>query len=180
MQLLEESEADYRKHIHSNKRLQKASRIAEELAKEVDRMDPVGTLETRAYATLLKGRYRMQMHEYHEGLEMFKETKSIYEQLYKIPYSDQHKILIQKALEDLSPLIRYCNYNIDPSSINELLDLQDMDQLSGHIKHLDLKSRVFDWTTNFTAQVFMIDRDCYLKSWSSWRMKRLMETMISS
>ena len=95
----------------------------------------------------------MQMHIYSDALELFALAKKHYEDLYLIAYSDQHKILIQKALEDLMPLVRYCNYSIDPSCINELLDLQDMDQLAGHIKHLELDSRVFEWTSNFTAQV---------------------------
>lgn len=153
VQLLEESEQDYRKHVHSNKRLKRAGKIAQELCKSVDESDEVGKLETLAYATILKGRYEMQMHEYEKALMEFSSAKRLYEQLYKIAYSDQHKVLIQKANEDLFPLVRYCNYQIDPSSINELLDLQDMDQLAGHIKHLNLESKMFEWTSNFTAQV---------------------------
>jgi signal recognition particle subunit SRP68 len=155
VQLLQESNDEYRKKQHSNKRLKKALSMAEELAEMVGEEDINGLLETKGYASFLKSHYLMQTQDYKLALEAFQQTKLIYEKLVLIASSAHHKTLIEQQLDEIEPCIRFCAYQLrDDFNLQELLEMKndfvENDLIAGKIQQLvssslKSKSEVVEW-----------------------------------
>jgi signal recognition particle subunit SRP68 len=75
IQLNQESEQDYRKKQHSNKRLKKAIAFAQQILDAVSPNEVVSFLEASGYHRFLKSHYLMQKQAFKEAFENFQETK---------------------------------------------------------------------------------------------------------
>uniref|UniRef100_A0A6J0VBJ6 Signal recognition particle subunit SRP68 n=1 Tax=Pogona vitticeps TaxID=103695 RepID=A0A6J0VBJ6_9SAUR len=126
MQLKQEANTEPRKRFHLLSRLRKAVKHAEELERlcESNRVDAKTKLEAQAYTAYLTGMLRFEHQEWKAAMEAFNKCKTIYEKLASA-FTDEQAILYNQRVEEISPNIRYCAYNIgDQSAINELMQMR--------------------------------------------------------
>ncbi|XP_061472241.1 signal recognition particle subunit SRP68 isoform X2 [Rhineura floridana] len=126
MQLKQEANTEPRKRFHLLSRLRKAVKHAEELERlcESNRVDAKTKLEAQAYTAYLTGMLRFEYQEWKAAMEAFNKCKTIYEKLASA-FTDEQAILYNQRVEEISPNIRYCAYNIgDQSAISELMQMR--------------------------------------------------------
>ncbi|CAI5766074.1 signal recognition particle subunit SRP68 [Podarcis lilfordi] len=126
MQLKQEANTEPRKRFHLLSRLRKAVKHAEELERlcESNRVDAKTKLEAQAYTAYLTGMLRFERQEWKAAMEAFNKCKTIYEKLASA-FTDEQAILYNQRVEEISPNIRYCAYNIgDQSAISELMQMR--------------------------------------------------------
>ncbi|XP_069338972.1 signal recognition particle subunit SRP68 isoform X1 [Eulemur rufifrons] len=113
MQLKQEANTEPRKRFHLLSRLRKAVKHAEELERlcESNRVDAKTKLEAQAYTAYLSGMLRFEHQEWKAAIEAFNKCKTIYEKLASA-FTEEQAILYNQRVEEISPNIRYCAYNI--------------------------------------------------------------------
>ncbi|GAB1297088.1 Signal recognition particle subunit SRP68 [Apodemus speciosus] len=111
MQLKQEANTEPRKRFHLLSRLRKAVKHAEELERlcESNRVDAKTKLE--AYTAYLSGMLRFEHQEWKAAIEAFNKCKTIYEKLASA-FTEEQAVLYNQRVEEISPNIRYCAYNI--------------------------------------------------------------------
>ncbi|XP_015269976.1 PREDICTED: signal recognition particle subunit SRP68 isoform X2 [Gekko japonicus] len=126
MQLKQEANTEPRKRFHLLSRLRKAVKHAEELERlcESNRVDAKTKLEAQAYTSYLTGMLRFEHQEWKAAMEAFNKCKTIYEKLASA-FTEEQAVLYNQRVEEISPNIRYCAYNIgDQSAISELMQMR--------------------------------------------------------
>ncbi|XP_006886257.1 PREDICTED: signal recognition particle subunit SRP68 isoform X2 [Elephantulus edwardii] len=113
MQLKQEANTEPRKRFHLLSRLRKAVKHAEELERlcESNRVDAKTKLEAQAYTAYLAGMLRFEHQEWKSAIEAFNKCKTIYEKLASA-FTEEQAVLYNQRVEEISPNIRYCAYNI--------------------------------------------------------------------
>ncbi|XP_055098111.1 signal recognition particle subunit SRP68 isoform X2 [Symphalangus syndactylus] len=116
MQLKQEANTEPRKRFHLLSRLRKAVKHAEELERlcESNRVDAKTKLEAQAYTAYLSGMLRFEHQEWKAAIEAFNKCKTIYEKLASA-FTEEQAVLYNQRVEEISPNIRYCAYNIGES-----------------------------------------------------------------
>ncbi|XP_004394369.1 PREDICTED: signal recognition particle subunit SRP68 isoform X2 [Odobenus rosmarus divergens] len=126
MQLKQEANTEPRKRFHLLSRLRKAVKHAEELERlcESNRVDAKTKLEAQAYTAYLSGMLRFEHQGWKAAIEAFNKCKTIYEKLASA-FTEEQAVLYNQRVEEISPNIRYCAYNIgDQSAISELMQMR--------------------------------------------------------
>ncbi|XP_022089362.1 signal recognition particle subunit SRP68-like [Acanthaster planci] len=126
MQLKQESNTEPRKRFHLMARLLKAVRYAEELEtlSQSDKCDARSKLEAQAYCAWMKGTLYFEKEQWEECIKMFSTAQNIYEKLAST-FSEDQRLLYLQRVEEITPSIRYCAYNIgDQTAIKDLVQLR--------------------------------------------------------
>ncbi|XP_067115373.1 signal recognition particle subunit SRP68 [Osmerus mordax] len=126
MQLKQEANTEPRKRFHLLSRLRKAAKHGERLEKLCDspRVDAKTKLEAQAYTSYLTGMVQFEMQEWKAAMEAFNKCKTIYEKLASA-FTEDLAVLYHQRVEEISPNIRYCAYNIgDQNAINDLMQMR--------------------------------------------------------
>uniref|UniRef100_A0A8C2UCA2 Signal recognition particle subunit SRP68 n=1 Tax=Coturnix japonica TaxID=93934 RepID=A0A8C2UCA2_COTJA len=127
MQLKQEANTEPRKRFHLLSRLRKAVKHAEELERlcESNRVDAKTKLEAQAYMAYLTGMLRFEHQEWKAAMEVTAfNQETIYEKLANA-FTEEQAVLYNQRVEEISPNIRYCAYNIgDQSAMNELMQMR--------------------------------------------------------
>ncbi|XP_003725432.3 signal recognition particle subunit SRP68 [Strongylocentrotus purpuratus] len=145
MQLKTEGNTEPRKRFHVMSRLRKAVKFAAELEalSQSDKCDARSKLEAKAYFGYMKGMVLFEEEKWENCIETLSEAKTIYEKLASALNEEQSAIYLQRV-EEISPSIRYCAYNIgDESAINDLVKmrLKSGGQMSTNIDSLLAQTR---------------------------------------
>ncbi|XP_046550007.1 signal recognition particle subunit SRP68-like [Haliotis rubra] len=130
MQLQSEANTEPRKRFHLMSRLKKSVQHADELnaLSESPKCDARTKLECQAYNAWIKGSLYFESSSWENAMEQYTSAKTIYEKL-SGALTEDLQVLYQSRVEEISPNIRYCAYNIgDESAIR---DLQNMRLKSG-------------------------------------------------
>ncbi|MEE6518674.1 hypothetical protein FKM82_029803, partial [Ascaphus truei] len=126
MQLKQEANTEPRKRFHLLSRLRKAVKHAAELERlcESDRVDAKTKLEAQAYMAYLGGMLQFEQQQWEEAMKAFNKCKTIYEKLASA-FTEEQAVLYNQRVDEISPNIRYCAYNIgDQSAISELMQMR--------------------------------------------------------
>lgn len=126
MQLKQEANTEPRKRFHLFSRLKKAVKHGEELERlcESNRVDAKTKLEAQAYTAYLTGMLNFELQEWKRAMEALHTCKTIYEKLASA-FTDEQAVLYRQRVDEISPNIRYCDYNIgDPLAMNELIQMR--------------------------------------------------------
>nr|CAD7447678.1 unnamed protein product [Timema bartmani] len=130
MQLRQEANTEPRKKFHLVSRLRKATTYALQLQSlcESSKCDARSKLEAKAYVAWITGSLQFELQLWRPAMENLKKAQVVYEKLATaLPEEDQ--VLYKQRVEELSPSLRYCAYNIgDDSSIDDLLELRSHGQ----------------------------------------------------
>ncbi|CAG5947341.1 unnamed protein product [Menidia menidia] len=114
MQLKQEANTEPRKRFHLLSRLRKAAKHSEKLEKlcESPRVDAKTKLEAQAYTAYLTGMVEFEL------------QATIYEKLASA-FTEELALLYRQRVDEISPNIRYCAYNIgDQNAINDLMQMR--------------------------------------------------------
>lgn len=126
MQLKQEANTEPRKRFHLLARLRKAAKHSEKLEKlcESPRVDAKTKLEAQAYTAYLTGMVEFELQEWKPAMEAFNKCKTIYEKLASA-FTEEMAVLYRQRVDEISPNIRYCAYNIgDQNAINDLMQMR--------------------------------------------------------
>ncbi|XP_076027255.1 signal recognition particle subunit SRP68 [Genypterus blacodes] len=126
MQLKQEANTEPRKRFHLLARLRKAAKHSEKLEKlcESPRVDAKTKLEAQAYTAYLTGMVEFELQEWKGAMEAFNKCKTIYEKLASA-FTEELAVLYRQRVEEISPNLRYCAYNIgDQNAINDLMQMR--------------------------------------------------------
>ncbi|KAM3865495.1 signal recognition particle subunit SRP68 [Diretmus argenteus] len=126
MQLKQEANTEPRKRFHLLARLRKAAKHGVRLEKLCDspRVDAKTKLEAQAYTAYLSGMVEFELQEWKLAMEAFNKCKTIYEKLASA-FTEELAVLYHQRVEEISPNIRYCAYNIgDQNAINDLMQMR--------------------------------------------------------
>ncbi|XP_044154048.1 signal recognition particle subunit SRP68 [Bufo gargarizans] len=126
MQLKMEANTEPRKRFHLVSRLRKAVKHGEELERlcESDRIDAKTKLEAQAYSAYLNGMLQFEQQHWQEAMKAFNKCKTIYEKLASA-FTEEQAVLYNQRVDEISPNIRYCAYNIgDKTAMNELMQMR--------------------------------------------------------
>ncbi|XP_027874052.1 signal recognition particle subunit SRP68 [Xiphophorus couchianus] len=126
MQLKQEANTEPRKKFHLLARLRKAAKHSEKLEKlcESHRVDAKTKLEAQAYTAYLTGMVHFELQEWKLAMEAFNKCKTIYEKL-ESAFTEELAVLYRQRVDEISPNIRYCAYNIgDQNAINDLMQMR--------------------------------------------------------
>lgn len=126
MQLKQEANTEPRKRFHLLARLRKAAKHSEKLEKlcESPRVDAKTKLEAQAYTAYLSGMVKFELQEWKRAMEAFNKCKTIYEKLASA-FTEELAVLYRQRVDEISPNIRYCAYNIgDQNAINDLMQMR--------------------------------------------------------
>ena len=126
MQLKFESNAEPRKKFHMVNRLRKAKKYADQLeaiSAESLRVDARTKLETKAYQCWLTGTLYFETGKWAEAQSMLSQAKTIYDSLSQAVEEEEANLFKQK-MDEITPSLRYCAYNIGDTSAKE--DLMSM------------------------------------------------------
>ncbi|XP_067006030.1 signal recognition particle subunit SRP68 [Anabrus simplex] len=126
MQLRQEANTEPRKKFHLVSRLRKATSYSLQLQKlcESSKFDARTKLEAQAYVAWIHGSLHFELQLWKPAMENLKKAQMVYEKLAPaLPEEDQ--ILYRQRVDELSPSLRYCAYNIgDESAIDDLLQMR--------------------------------------------------------
>lgn len=127
MKLKQEASSDQRKRHHMIQRLKKATAHANHLSDVCEnsgRIDARTKLEAKAYSAYINGIFSFEVQNWTNAKELFNTCKTIYSKLGETKSKEDREVYVQ-MMEDVSPNIRYCAYNIgDQSAMDELLQLR--------------------------------------------------------
>ncbi|CAL1543670.1 unnamed protein product [Lymnaea stagnalis] len=146
MQLKSEANTEPRKRFHMVSKLKKAVVYAEELESVGNsyKCDARTKLECQAYNAWIRGCLEFEGERWESAMECYTRAKTIYEKLANA-FSEELQIIYQQRVDEISPNLRYCAYNIGDESA--LQDLQKMriaageDQLSFKLDDLLSQTR---------------------------------------
>ncbi|XP_067044030.1 signal recognition particle subunit SRP68-like [Acropora muricata] len=118
---------ELRKKFHYIRRLRKAANHADQLQGLCDgeACDARTKLESQAYASFMKGSVSFELQNWKEALELFRQAKTIYENLAGA-FSEEQGAMYLQRVEEITPNISYCAYNLKEGStdINDLMQLR--------------------------------------------------------
>lgn len=126
MQLKMEANTEPRKRFHLLSRLRKAVKHGEELERlcDSDRVDAKTKLEAQAYSAYLNGMLQFEQQQWDEAMKAFNKCKTIYEKLASA-FTEEQSVLYNQRVDEISPNIRYCAYNIgDKTAMDELMQMR--------------------------------------------------------
>uniref|UniRef100_A0A665XBB7 Signal recognition particle subunit SRP68 n=1 Tax=Echeneis naucrates TaxID=173247 RepID=A0A665XBB7_ECHNA len=126
MQLKQEANTEPRKRFHLLARLRKAAKHSEKLEKlcESPQVDAKTKLEAQAYTAYLSGMVEFELQKWKRAMEAFNKCKTIYEKLASA-FTEELAVLYRQRVDEISPNIRYCAYNIgDQNAINDLMQMR--------------------------------------------------------
>ncbi|XP_076871996.1 signal recognition particle subunit SRP68 isoform X4 [Brachyhypopomus gauderio] len=126
MQLKQEANTEPRKRFHLVARLRKAAKHGERLERLCDspRVDAKTKLEAQAYSAYLLGMVQFELQQWTSAMEAFNKCKTIYEKLASA-FTEEQGVLYRQRVEEISPNIRYCAYNIgDQNAMNDLMQMR--------------------------------------------------------
>lgn len=126
MQLKQEANTEPRKRFHLLSRLRKAAKHGEHLGRlcESHRVDAKTKLEAQAYTSYLSGMVQFELQQWKAAMEAFNKCKTIYEKLASA-FTEELAVLYHQRVEEISPNIRYCAYNIgDQNAMNDLMQMR--------------------------------------------------------
>lgn len=149
MELKSESNTEPRKKFHMLNRLKKAVEHASDLQMIVSDehlpCDALTKLEANAYCCWMKGLLEFERQDWKNARDNFSKSKVIYEKLADTVVGDAKEIYSQRCSE-ISPNMRYCEYNIgDSSAIEDLMQMRlnvgSEDPLTSKLDELIEKTR---------------------------------------
>ncbi|KAM7429566.1 signal recognition particle subunit srp68 [Porites harrisoni] len=118
---------ELRKKFHYIRRLRKAASHASQLEElcHAEACDARTKLESQAYASFMKGSVSIELQNWKEALELFRQAKTIYEKLAGA-FSDEQRGMYVQRVEEITPNISYCAYNLKEGTtdINDLMQLR--------------------------------------------------------
>jgi len=126
MQLKFESNSDPRKKFHMINRLRKARKYAEQLdslCAESEKVDARTKLESKAYHCWLTGTLHFETGKWVEAQAMLTQARTIYESLSQAVGEEEGNLFRQK-MDEITPSLRYCSYNIGDASRADLIALR--------------------------------------------------------
>nr|XP_039252363.1 signal recognition particle subunit SRP68-like [Styela clava] len=127
MQLKQEASDNLRKRHHMIQRMKKATFQAEHLNNLCEKspiVDARTKLEAKAYASYINGIFCFECQNWKVAMELFNASKTIYGKLCETK-SKEERVIYDQMMDDISPNIRYCAYNIgDQSAMDDLLQLR--------------------------------------------------------
>ncbi|XP_049577674.1 signal recognition particle subunit SRP68 [Syngnathus scovelli] len=126
MQLKQEANTEPRKRFHLLARLRKAAKHSQKLEKlcESPSVDAKTKLEAQAYTSYLTGMVEFELQKWKSAMEAFNKCKTIYEKLASA-FTEELEALYRQRVDEISPNIRYCAYNIgDQNAINDLMQMR--------------------------------------------------------
>ncbi|XP_077526149.1 signal recognition particle 68 [Haemaphysalis longicornis] len=146
MQLRQEANTEPRKRFHLFGRLRKAVKHAQALAALCTSSvwcDARCKLEAQAYCAYLEGTLSTEMQQWKEAMESFHKAQTIYEKLAQA-LGEGQRALYQQRVDELSPSLRYCAYNIgDETAISDLkrMRVQGNVSMATELDHLIEQAR---------------------------------------
>lgn len=145
MQLRQEANTEPRKRFHLLGRLRKAVQHANTLKSLCDgwnQCDARTRLEAQAYAAWLQGSLAFELQQWRTALESYGEARAIYERLAHAMAGEADRSLFLQRLDELSPSLRYCAYNIgDESAAADLQRMRLQGAVSADLDHLVAQTR---------------------------------------
>lgn len=125
MQLRVEANSEPRKKFHLISKIRKACVYSMQLLAlvESDVCDARTKLEAEAYNAWIKGSYHFEVNQWKESAENLKKAQVVYESLMQT-LPEEEQIIYRVKVEELNPSLRYCAYNGDGASMNELLEMR--------------------------------------------------------
>merc|ERR1719356_2310268 len=126
MQLKFESNSDPRKKFHMINRLRKARKYAEQLdsiCADSEKVDARTKLESKAYHCWLGGTLHFETGKWVEAQAMLTQARTIYESLSQAVGEEEGNLFRQK-MDEITPSLRYCSYNIGDASRADLIALR--------------------------------------------------------
>ncbi|XP_046407107.1 signal recognition particle subunit SRP68 [Ischnura elegans] len=139
MQLRQEANTEPRKRFHLLSRLKKAAKYALQLQilSGGDICDARAKLEVEAYTAWINGSLHFELQLWKPAMEFLKKAQMVYEKLASA-LGEEDQVLYKERVEELSPSLRYCAYNIgDESAIDDLLHMRGHGQ-GGLLANLDM------------------------------------------
>ncbi|XP_066594747.1 signal recognition particle subunit SRP68 isoform X2 [Prorops nasuta] len=133
MQLRQESNTERRKKFHLISRLRKAATYSLQLQELIENVncDARTKLEAQAYVAWMHGSLHFELQLWKKAMENFKKAQVVYGNL-AAALPESEKIMYNARVEELSPSLRYCAYNIgDTTAIDDLMQMRG--QLSGEL-----------------------------------------------
>lgn len=130
MQLRQEANTEPRKKFHLISRLRKAASYSLQLQKlcESPKYDARTKLEAQAYVAWIHGSLHFELQLWKPAMENLKKAQMVYEKL-SSALSEEDQVVYKQRVEELSPSLRYCAYNIgDESAIDDLLKMRSHGQ----------------------------------------------------
>ncbi|OQR72147.1 signal recognition particle 68 kDa protein-like [Tropilaelaps mercedesae] len=127
MQDRQECTSEPRKKFHMRQRLRKALQYADGLSAlcgSSAACDARTKLECQAYAAFMRGSYLFERNKWKEAMDAYSTAQTIYEKLGSALNEDERE-LYQQRVDEITPNLRYCAYNIgDQSAIKDLKKLR--------------------------------------------------------
>ncbi|KAF4523038.1 hypothetical protein B566_EDAN012767 [Ephemera danica] len=130
MQLRQEANTEQRKKFHLISRLRKATNYALHLEQlcQSNKCDARTKLEAQAYVAWIHGSLHFELQLWKPAMENLKKAQMVYEKLAAALSEDEQGVYKQRV-EELSPSLRYCAYNVgDKSAIDDLLKMRSLGQ----------------------------------------------------
>ncbi|XP_064480527.1 signal recognition particle subunit SRP68-like [Ornithodoros turicata] len=145
MQLRQESNTEPRKRFHLLGRLRKAvkhANILTSLCEAWSQCDARTRLEAQAYDAWMQGALAFELQQWGPALESYGRAQAIYERLAHAMAGEADRTLFLQRLEELSPSLRYCAYNIgDESAAADLQRMRLQGTGSADLDHLVAQTR---------------------------------------
>eukprot|EP01130_Rhizamoeba_saxonica_P011921 TRINITY_DN4979_c0_g1_i1.p1 TRINITY_DN4979_c0_g1~~TRINITY_DN4979_c0_g1_i1.p1 ORF type:complete len:541 (+),score=150.13 TRINITY_DN4979_c0_g1_i1:52-1674(+) len=111
-----------RSRSHAMSRLKKAFQFATQMIEYAELIaDPRTLLESKSYSTWISGILYMEHEDWVQALHNFTNSRYIYQELSKIGNIDQNATCLERV-EDLTPMIKFCNYKIKNEGLAKLDD----------------------------------------------------------
>ncbi|XP_066931893.1 signal recognition particle subunit SRP68-like [Clytia hemisphaerica] len=163
-----------RKKFHMVRKLSKASKYADDLKDlcNIDQVDARTKLEVQAYSYWMTANMKFEVQNWQTAIDLYTQSRSIYEKLSSAFMDEDTKMLYLQRVEEISPNIRYCAYNLGQGGldINELMKMRSkatgQDMLAAKI---DSSKKRNETTLNnlqfmkthlsYLRQTLMIDRN---------------------
>ena len=127
MQLKFEMNTDPRKRFHMINRLRKAkvhAEALEALCTTSNVVDARSKLETQAYSFWITGNLHFETNSWSEAMKAFQSAKAIYEKLAST-LNEEESAVYQARIDEITPNLRYCAYNIgDVSAKQDLMAMR--------------------------------------------------------
>ncbi|PNF17286.1 Signal recognition particle subunit SRP68 [Cryptotermes secundus] len=126
MQLRQEANTEPRKKFHLISRLRKATTYSLQLQTlcESNKCDARTKLEAQAYVAWIHGSLHFELQLWKPAMENLKKAQMVYEKL-ALALPEGEQLLYRSRVEELSPSLRFCAYNIgDESAIDDLLQMR--------------------------------------------------------
>ncbi|KAL0278613.1 UNVERIFIED_CONTAM: hypothetical protein PYX00_000385 [Menopon gallinae] len=130
MQLRQEANTEPRRKFHLIQRLRKAAAFSLHLQHlcESDVCDARTKLEAQAYVAWIHGSLHFELQLWKPAMENLKKAQMVYEKLAEA-LNEEDSATYRSRVDELTPSLRYCSYNIgDESAMEDLLAMRTQAQ----------------------------------------------------